>query len=157
MERFADFESPVGLLRIVEAGGSIVRLDWATGRSPRADTPPASTVLDNASGQLRAFFAGRLRCFDLPLAPVGTPFQHRVWRQLARIPFGETRSYGDIARALRTAPRPVGGACGRNPLPIFIPCHRVLGGGNAIGGYSGGGGNATKSWLLRHEGARPIP
>jgi methylated-DNA-[protein]-cysteine S-methyltransferase len=91
----------------------------------------------------------------LPLTPAGTPFQRRVWATLAEIPFGQTRSYGDLARELGSGPRAVGGACGRNPIPLLIPCHRVLTADGHLGGYSGQGGLVTKMQLLRHEGAIP--
>lgn len=115
------------------------------------------------SGVARAFVE-QLRCyvadpefrFDLPLAPRGSPFQQRVWAELAAIPAGEARRYGDIARRLGTAPRAVGGACRSNPLPIVVPCHRVVA-ADGLGGYSGetaGALHRLKPWLLAHEGYR---
>ena len=90
----------------------------------------------------------------MPLAPAGSGFRQRVWQAMQAIPVGETRSYGALARALGSAPRAVGGACGANPIPILIPCHRVVAGGG-LGGYSGGAGLATKIALLKLEGALP--
>jgi len=90
--------------------------------------------------------------FDLPLKPRGTEFQESVWRVITKIPFGKTRSYGSLAQELGTAARAVGAAAGKNPLPIFIPCHRVVGKQGALGGFSGGDGVATKRQLLRLEG-----
>ncbi len=139
--------SPFGPLSLFEDAGTLVALEW--GRTP--DKQP-SPLLEEAGRQLNAYFDGGLKDFDLPLAPGGTFFQRSVWDQLRRIPFGAVRSYGDIATALSSAPRAVGGACGRNPIPIIIPCHRVVGSGGWLGGYSGGDGLKTKTALLRLEG-----
>ena len=102
--------------------------------------------------QLDAYFAGHLTRFDLPLAPSGSPFEVGVWTAMAEIPYGETRVYGELAASVGSAPRAVGRACGRNPIPIVIPCHRVLAKAG-LGGYSGSGGLATKRHLLALEGA----
>jgi methylated-DNA-[protein]-cysteine S-methyltransferase len=142
------FASPVGRLTLFEEEGSLTALDW--GGKPSRDE---SGLLDEAKRQLLAYFAGRRRAFDLPLAPRGAPTEQRVWQLMAEIPYGETRSYGDLARALDLAPRAVGQACGRNPLPILIPCHRVVAADGALGGYSGSGGAETKRRLLQLEGA----
>jgi O-6-methylguanine DNA methyltransferase len=144
--------TPVGPLTLFEEDGTIVAVEW--GWPPESDEPPAP-VLERARDQIEAYFDGTLKRFDLPLAPRGTPFQQKVWQALSRIPFGATRTYGDLARELGTAPRALGGACGRNPLPILIPCHRVLAGNRAIGGYSGMDGVDTKRFLLKLEGALP--
>jgi methylated-DNA-[protein]-cysteine S-methyltransferase len=139
--------SPVGDLTLTEEGGALVAIDW--GWSPiQAETP----LLHRAKAQLEEYFDGTRRSFDLLLAPAGTAFQKSVWRAMQAIPAGSTRTYGDLAADLRSAPRAVGQACGRNPLPIVIPCHRVLGSNGAIGGYSGEGGLDTKRDLLRLEG-----
>lgn len=140
--------SPVGSLIVSEAGGRIVRLTWG-----KAEVVQRTDLLAEAARQLGAYFAGALRAFDLPLAPAGTAFQQEVYRTMAEIPYGETRSYGDIARDLGSVARAVGQACGSNPIPIVIPCHRVLAAGGAIGGFSGAGGARTKRALLSHEGA----
>ncbi len=139
--------SPVGQLTIDEEGDTIVAIRWA-------DAPDGngSPLLIEAARQLDAYFAGKLSHFDLPLAPAGSAFEARVWSAMQLIPYGETRSYGDLASAVGSAPRPVGRACGRNPIPIVIPCHRVLARGG-LGGYSGAGGLATKQRLLALEGA----
>lgn len=142
--------SPLGALTVFEEEGAVVALEWG-----RAPGPAPTRLLDEAARQLAAYFRGTLDRFDLPLAPAGTPFQRAVWSALRRIPFGRLSTYGEIARALDTAPRAVGLACARNPLPIVIPCHRVVAAasrGFAAGGYSGGDGITTKLWLLRHEG-----
>jgi methylated-DNA-[protein]-cysteine S-methyltransferase len=141
------FNSPIGPLALFEADGAVVALDW--GFLPENDETP---LLLQARGQLEEYFDGKRTSFDLPLAPHGTEFQRKVWAALSRIPFGQTRSYGELAQDLGTAPRALGGACGRNPIPVIIPCHRVLGAGGAMGGYSGIDGVETKDFLLRHEG-----
>ena len=138
--------SPLGPLRLTSAAGALTALDWGEGR---ADAPDA--VLEEAARQLADYFAGRRTAFDLPMRPAGTAFQQRVWELMSRIPYGETMTYGAMARELGSAARAVGGACGRNLLPILIPCHRVVGGGGTSGGYSGLGGVETKAWLLGHE------
>jgi methylated-DNA-[protein]-cysteine S-methyltransferase len=139
--------SPVGNLVLEEADGAIVAIRWSNERASNG-----SALLVEAARQLDAYFAGELKDFDLPLRPAGSPFERQVWAQMQAIPFGETRSYGDLAAALGSAPRAVGGACGKNPIPIVIPCHRVLAKGG-MGGYSGAGGLKTKRTLLALEGA----
>ncbi|MGE5475297.1 MAG: methylated-DNA--[protein]-cysteine S-methyltransferase [Bacteroidales bacterium] len=143
------YNSPVGPLTLFEEDGAIIAVEW--GWPPETDEPPAP-VLERARDQLDAYFEGKLKAFDLPLSPMGTPFQRKVWEALARIPFGATRSYGELAAELGTAPRSLGTACGRNPLPILIPCHRVLAANGGLGGYSGMDGVDTKRTLLRLEG-----
>ena len=141
--------TPLGHLTVSEEEGSVVSLDWGRGRD-QADTP----VLQQACATLHASFEGAAPRFDLlPLAPAGTAFQRRVWALLSSIPYGMTLTYGELATRLGSAPRPIGMACGRNPIPILIPCHRVLGEGGRLGGYSGGDGPETKWMLLRLEGA----
>ncbi|CAA7622815.1 Methylated-DNA--protein-cysteine methyltransferase [Magnetospirillum sp. LM-5] len=141
--------SPVGPLTIFADDGAIVAVEW--GWPPETDEAPGA-LLEEARAQIEAYFDGRLTRFDLPLAPFGTAFQKKVWAAIAAIPFGRARTYGDMARELGTAARALGGACGRNPIPILIPCHRVLGGNGGLGGYSGMDGIDTKRFLLRHEG-----
>jgi methylated-DNA-[protein]-cysteine S-methyltransferase len=138
--------TPVGEVTISEDGGAIVALDWGRGRDQEA-TP----LLREACDQLQDYFDGKRMSFNLPLAPEGSDFQKRVWAALCAIPPGETRSYADIARTIGSAPRAVGGANGANPIPLFIPCHRVIAADGSLGGYSGGDGPATKRYLLDHE------
>ena len=138
--------TPLGEITISEDGDAIVALDWGRGRDQEA-TP----LLRRARDQLQAYFDGARLSFDLPLAPHGSAFQRRVWAALCAIPPGETRSYADIARAIGSAPRAVGGANGANPIPLFIPCHRVIAADGSLGGYSGGDGPATKRYLLDLE------
>ncbi len=138
--------SPVGPLFVSEDAGKLVRLAWEGAETETTD------LLDEAVCQLEAYFAGRLKSFDLPMRVGGSGFQQKVCAAMQAIPFGETVQYGDIARELGSASQPVGNACGANPLPVLIPCHRVLA-ANGLGGFSGAGGVETKVALLRHEGA----
>ncbi len=140
--------SPVGDLTVSEDDGAIVSLDFGRGM-----TQTHTALLNTAVEQLAAYFDGSLTRFDLPLNPHGTAFQQRVWELMVAIPYGGTRAYDDLARDLSSAPRAVGGACGANPIPVIIPCHRVLAAGGKMGGYSGGEGLPTKIALLRLEGA----
>jgi len=147
--------SQFGSLSLFEDAGALVVLEW--GRAPievgegGGDPEEVSTLLAEAKDQLSAFFQGRLREFDLPLKPQGTDFQMRVWVALQKIPYGHTKIYGEVASELASGARAVGAACGRNPLPILIPCHRVVGAAGGLGGYTGGDGIETKRALLRLE------
>jgi methylated-DNA-[protein]-cysteine S-methyltransferase len=141
--------TPLGALTLSEEDGAIVALDWGWGRDQTA-TP----LLTRGRDQLQAYFDGALPNFDLPLALAGTPYRQRVWQALAAIPYGETRTYQQIAVLAGGSPRSVGGANGANPLPIIIPCHRVVA-TTGIGGYSGGEGIPTKMFLLGLEHAEP--
>ncbi len=138
--------TPIGEVTVSEEDGAIVALDWGRGRDQ--DRTP---LLIMAVAQLQDYFDAARTGFDLPLAPHGTGFQRRVWDALRAIPPGETRSYGDLARLLGSSARAIGQANGANPIPILIPCHRVLAAGGVLGGYSGGDGPGTKRWLLAHE------
>jgi len=140
-------ETPLGPMCPEAQGGALIALRWSD-----EDVHDDDPVLIAAETQLGEYFAGTRREFDLPTAPAGTAFRRRVWRALLDIPFGRVATYGDIARALDSGPRAVGGACGANPIPIIIPCHRVLAAGGLSGGYSGAGGLATKAKLLALEG-----
>ncbi len=144
------FESPLGRLRVAEAEGRIVRLQWRD--DAEADASAPSPLLAEAGRQIAAYLDGRLETFDLPLAPAGSTFQLGVWREMVRIPYGEVLTYGEMAARTGGVARAVGGACGANPIPLIIPCHRVVA-GEGLGGYSGGGGLATKRRLLVMEGA----
>jgi methylated-DNA-[protein]-cysteine S-methyltransferase len=139
--------SPVGNLVLDADEDAIVAIRWAD--EPTGNGGP---LLAEAARQLEAYFDGRLVEFDLPLRPHGSAHEHLVWSAMRRIPYGKTQSYGELAGAIGSAPRAVGGACGRNPIPIVIPCHRVLARGG-LGGYSGSGGLKTKETLLALEGA----
>jgi methylated-DNA-[protein]-cysteine S-methyltransferase len=149
----------VGPIELIECDGALreVRLWGSTGTAQAsADSTP---LLKQAQKQLTEYFAGRRRSFDVPLAPQGTAFQQSVWRELAKIPFGSTSTYGAVARAIGQpqAARAVGGAIGANPLPLVIPCHRVLAGDGRLTGFSGGDGVPTKVALLTLEGAEFRP
>jgi methylated-DNA-[protein]-cysteine S-methyltransferase len=150
--------TPLGDLTLSEEGGAIVALDWGRGRDP-GETP----LLRRAAARLQDYFDGAAGdgFDDLPLQPQGTAFRRRVWEALRRIPAGETRSYLDIAREVGClSARAIGGANGANPIPILIPCHRVVAADGSLGGYSGAEGQATKRYLLDLErralAARPI-
>jgi len=146
MRLSATVPSPLGPLCVSAEGDTIVRLDWG------ACGVDESPLLAEAGRQLAAYFDRRLTRFDLPISFPATPFQHGVMEAMHAIPFGATRTYGEIADYVEAPAQAVGQACGANPVPILIPCHRVLS-ATGLGGYSGKGGVETKVWLLRHEGA----
>ncbi|MGE0321175.1 MAG: methylated-DNA--[protein]-cysteine S-methyltransferase [Polyangiaceae bacterium] len=149
-EERVSLDSPVGRLQIVLKAGALIRILWAN-EPQDADTNSPSRAAQRAQKQLSEYFAGKRREFDLALDPRGTDFQRRVWHELGQIPFGETRSYGEIAKILGkpTASRAVGAANGKNPIPIILACHRVIGASGALTGFAGG--LDTKRWLLEHE------
>lgn len=147
-------ESPTGKLLLVADEGGLRLVSFAEGKTParvEASWKKGSRLLREAVRQLRGFFAGELQQFDLPLAPDGTQFQQRVWNELQQIPYGETISYGELARRVGNpaASRAVGLANGSNPIAIIIPCHRVIGSNGKLTGY--GGGLENKRWLLDFE------
>lgn len=147
-------ESPTGRLLLVADETGLRQLWFAHGRTPPRVAPSwdrDDRYLREPMRQLRAFFGGTLERFDLPLRPEGTGFQQRVWSELCRIPYGETISYGELARRLGNpaASRAVGLANGSNPIAIIIPCHRVIGSNGKLTGY--GGGLENKQWLLDFE------
>ena len=154
-----EIDSPVGRLLLAGDGDSLIEVCFQAGPRPRL--PPDGWVADaapfqRAMTQLAEYFAGARRTFDLPLAPRGTAFQRRVWRALGEIPYGKTIAYGELARRIGkpSASRAVGLANGANPLPIVVPCHRVIGADGSLTGY--GGGLERKDLLLRLEGAGSI-
>lgn len=143
---------PFGALGVRTSKG---RLSEIVFLKPTAALAPSDGVAERACKQLEAYLADPEFRFDLPLASGGTPFQRRVWSKISAIAPGRTRSYGEIAREIDSAPRAVGQACGANPLPLVVPCHRVLAAGG-IGGFAhhqGGFHLSVKRWLLAHEGA----
>lgn len=142
----AGLVGPFGPVALVERDGVLVGLEW---RLPEVSGQTA--LLEEGLAQLSAYFAGRLKRFDLPM-DWGSGLNAAVRRAMAEIPHGETRTYGQIAKRVGAAPQAVGQACGANPLPILIPCHRVTG-TDWFGGFSAPGGVETKAALLRHEGA----
>lgn len=148
--------TPVGPLALDadDDGITWLSLDGSPPAHPSATTAVACAHLADAARQLEEYFDGRRTDFDLTLAMHGTPFQREVWRALVDIPYGETISYGELARRVGApgAARAVGLANGRNPVPIIVPCHRVIGANGTLTGY--GGGLDRKRWLLAHEGGR---
>ena len=159
---FEHVDTPIGTLTLAADADGLRHIEFPDNRHPvdREDWIPgasgaAADVLRITREQLREYFEGTRHAFDLPLRPQGTAFQMDVWRMLATIPWGATWSYRDLARAIGKpeAVRAVGGANGRNPLPIVLPCHRVIGADGSLTGF--GGGLPTKRFLLRLEGALP--
>jgi methylated-DNA-[protein]-cysteine S-methyltransferase len=142
------FATPFGNLTVRESDDHLVGLWW--GGEPGGDETPLTTA---AREQFTAYLAGEHRTFSLPIAPAGTEFQRGAWDEIARVAYGEIATYGGLAAALGSGPRALAGACARNPLPLIIPCHRVVAAGGHLGGYSGGAGLDTKRALLRLEGS----
>lgn len=148
--RSASLQTNVGHLTVTVQDNAISRLSWG-----EAETGERCALLTDALSQLEAYFAGRLKEFDLPLAPDGGELHQAVFQAMLDIPYGSTRTYGEIAKDLGTYGQPVGQACGANPIPVIIPCHRVLS-ATGLGGYSGQGGLDTKIALLKMEGGYPF-
>jgi methylated-DNA-[protein]-cysteine S-methyltransferase len=152
--------SPIGRLEVTSDGESITGLTIERGGHLPWESEPerSAPVLERARQQLDEYFAGTRRDFDLPLVARGTDFQRAIWAEIDKLPFGEVSSYGELGLATGrlTAGRAVGGAVGANPIPIIVPCHRVLATNRRITGYSGGEGIPTKSWLLSHEGIEHV-
>ena len=144
-------DSPIGELILVGSEAGLREVLWKELGLPPGAQIRSCAVLEDAADQLGAYFAGELRLFALPLDLVGTPFQLRAWRALADVPYGATVSYGEQARRLGrpAAARAVGAANGRNPVPIVLPCHRIVGADRSLVGF--GGGLDRKAWLLEHE------
>lgn len=146
----ATIHTPIGWLLLREEDGALCALSAVNG--PCAEAPEESALLCEAKAQLQAYFAGERRAFDLPIAPRGTAFETAVWRALEAIPYGQTRTYGEIAAQIGKpgASRAVGRACGRNPILLVVPCHRVIGSGGRLTGFAAG--LDTKRALLALEG-----
>ena len=140
-------DSPVGPLGFDADDGAVTALHWG-----QAGTLAPCALADQVSAELAAYFAGDLHSFSVPLAPRGSAFQQDFYAALCAIPYGETRTYGDLAAKLKVSAQAIGQACGANPIAIMIPCHRVLG-ATSLGGFSGFGGVEAKVTLLRLEGA----
>ena len=145
MPNAININTPIGMLRIT-GSNAITGVEWGA----KVDSPPNS-LLTEARRQIEAYFQGKLREFDLPLSPRGTPFQCEIWERLRSIPYGNTMTYGSLSKRQRTSARAVGGACGANPIPLIIPCHRIVGQKGQLTGYSGRGGIQTKRQLLLLE------
>lgn len=149
METVFFYDTPVGKLCIGEENDSITRVTWS--KVPEEYIQEETELILNCKIQLEEYFAGKRKNFDLPLAPKGTDFQKRVWKALTDIPYGETRTYGEIAAAVGNpkAARAVGMANNKNPIGIIVPCHRVVGADGKLVGYAGG--MEKKEWLLNLE------
>lgn len=144
--------TPLGRLGIRMTGGAVHELDYLP--ADALEQPPVDAATEAVAAQLAAYFHDPHSPLTVPLAPVGTVFQQRVWKALQAIPPGTVLTYGELARQLDTAARAIGGACRSNPIPILIPCHRVVG-RQSLGGYAGevsGDPLSIKRWLLQHEG-----
>ena len=168
----AKLRTPFAVLGVQTDGRAVTRLTYLP-RDERAQAP-TDAVAELAARELERYLADPGFRFTVPLAPSGTPFQHRVWQALGAIPPGQSRTYGEVARMVRSAPRAIGQACGANRIALVIPCHRVVGAMGSLGGFMGAAGPsqsarfvggepahaddgdpiAIKRWLLRHEGYR---
>jgi len=150
-----EMKTPVGTLTLVERDGALAGCYLENYTPPKAEHR-SSPLLERAKQQLDEYFAGKRDDFDLPLELDGTDFQRAVWKALTQIPFGQTRSYADIAKAIGrpNAVRAVGAANGANPVAVIVPCHRVIGSDGSLTGY--GGGLPRKKWLLAHENRLPL-
>lgn len=152
----ARLRTPFATLGIAATATHVTGIRFLAPSVP-ALAPKRGTLAHLACVQIGAYLDDPRFAFDLPLALAGTHHRLAVWEAMQRIPAGRTRTYGEIARELRSSPRAVGGACGANPLPVVVPCHRVIGSGGAIGGFMGARAEGfelgIKRWLLEHEGA----
>lgn len=147
--------TPTGPITIETDSNVLTKLNFGADGDAVTGAPKGGVAAETAR-QIGAYFAGKLMHFDLPLRAEGTPFRQKVWFAIRAVPYGETRSYGDIAREVDSAPRAVGGACGANPIAIIVPCHRITGSDGWIGGFSGGEGCVTKQLLLEHENSGAV-
>jgi len=157
---FKNLKTPVGCLKAVASNDGLVAILWENDNPRRVPLGemmerPSDAVLKLTERQLMEYFDGKRRSFDIPLDFAGTSFQKQVWQAFLKIPYGETRTYGEIAREIGkpVAGGAVGAACGRNPISIIAPCHRVIGAGGALGGF--GGGLEVKRYLLDFESGEP--
>jgi methylated-DNA-[protein]-cysteine S-methyltransferase len=151
----AKIKTPFAVLGLRTNGNALTGLSFLP--PMEAAAAPTDRVAEKAAREVESYLADPGYRFSVALAPTGTPFQQRVWAALSNIPFGQSRTYGEVARAIRTAPRAVGQACGANRIPLIIPCHRVVGAQGALGGFMNaeeGDPVAIKRWLLTHEGYR---
>lgn len=142
-------KTPIGLVTIETDDNALTLLGF--GAHGKTTGALKNRIAEEVALQLNAYFDGKLVQFDLPICTKGSPFRQKVWQALCTVPYGETRTYGEIARQVDSAPRAVGGACSANPISIIVPCHRITGSGGWIGGFTGGEGCATKQLLLKHE------
>ncbi|MFO1318514.1 MAG: methylated-DNA--[protein]-cysteine S-methyltransferase [Burkholderiales bacterium] len=151
----ACIEAPFGRLGVRVRDGHVVRIEYLPPGDERVE--PTDPLARETCRQLRRYLEDPAAPFDLPIAPEGTDFRQRVWRALMQIPVGTVITYGELAKRLGTSPRPIGGACGSNPVPPVVPCHRIVA-AHGLGGFMGavdGHPLAVKQWLLKHEGVLP--
>jgi methylated-DNA-[protein]-cysteine S-methyltransferase len=154
----AYLDTPVGRLSVEGDGGAITKVRWIAPDTGDPSIPDSDSIVEEARRQFRAYFDRKLKVFDLPLLPKGTAAEKRIWQVMCKIPYGGTMTYGEMTVAVGGDPRQgdardIGKACGANPIPVIIPCHRVMAAGGKMGGYSGRGGTETKRKLLAFEGA----
>lgn len=154
----AYLETPVGRLSVEGDGSAITKVRWVAPDTGDPLVPDGDAIVEEARRQLRAYFDRKLKAFDLPLLPKGTAAEKQIWNVMCKIPYGGTMTYGEMTMAVGRDPRQgdardIGKACGANPIPVIIPCHRVMAAGGRMGGYSGRGGTETKRRLLAFEGA----
>lgn len=143
-------DTPVGVLTLQSNGEAISRVFWSdSGVSAAIDE--TDSICDIAAEQLLSYFFGHRKQFTVPVSLGGSDLQRKVWRVMREIPFGDVLTYGDVARAVGSEPQAVGTACGQNPVPVIVPCHRIVGAGGKLTGFSGGRGIETKAFLLDHE------
>lgn len=145
----AEIATPIGMVRIIGHARAVESIE--IGSAMTEEIQPLHGAVAVAADQMRAWFAGELRIFDLPLVPSATPRGQALRNAMIAIPYGRTMSYGKLARTIGSSARAIGQACARNPFPIVVPCHRVLDASGSLGRYSAGAGPTTKSWLLDHE------
>ena len=143
---YISFSSPIGWLSVFEASGKLIAIE--SGKTDRVD---GGVVLNGAKKQILEYFSGDRLRFSSSIELNGSKTQLAVWREIGKVPFGETATYVSIAKTIQTSPRVVGMACGRNPLPLLIPCHRIVAAKNLLGGFSFGAGEETKLYLLQLE------
>lgn len=142
--------TPVGALTLRSDGEAITKVSWVDHDKPPPTDEPDS-LCDLAAEELLAYFSGNLTIFTVPISLKGSDLQTRIWDIMRGIPFGEVLTYGDVAKAVGSEPQAVGTACGQNPIPVIVPCHRIVGAGGKLTGFSGGKGIETKAFLLDHE------
>jgi len=142
--------TPIGPLRVDSDGAAVTRVSWVEDDTETGPGDP-DAVCHQAKDQLEAYFLGDLLDFTVPVALSGSPLQLGVWGEMQKIPFGSVATYGDVAHTIDSEPQAVGTACGQNPIPIIVPCHRIVGAGGKLVGFSGGQGIETKSYLLDLE------
>ena len=154
----AYLDTPIGRLSVDGDGGAITKVRWIAPEIGDPLAPDGDPLVEEARRQLQAYFDRKLTVFDLPLQPKGTEAERKIWQVMCKIPYGQTMTYGEMTLAVGRDPRQgdardIGKACGANPIPVIIPCHRVMAAGGRMGGYSGRGGTETKRRLLAFEGA----